>query len=228
MDEWSITVRPTVVARLVYLPCYLFPPMAGGVLLLLIEIPIVMLAQGSFSGPVPGWALPLLAIGWIVLSLPFFVPVHRMIRFFLDRARLRLTPSTLYLGRAEQPVPLDRVRSAYFVSQHGLGRRKYRTASRHVFHVLLLVLDDGSLVPLSPPPGQFTGLEPDTYAATTNVAQFLHAIVAVLEPKLRDREPLPPEALPYLHPLESNRLHHPSQPPRTGLRWTLARWTWLI
>jgi hypothetical protein len=125
-------------------------------------------------------------------------------------------------------APMVSGRDAYFVTQHGLGRRKYRTAKRRLFNVLLLVLDDGSLVPLSPPPGQFTDLVPDMYAATAGVTEFLHTIVELLEPKLREGEPLPPEALPYLHPMESNRLHHPSKPRPTGPLWTLARSTWLF
>jgi len=227
MEDWSIQVRPTVVARMVFLPLYMLPlPIAGG-LVLLIEYPIVVAAKGSFTGQLPAWALPLIALVWLGFAIPLFIWTYKVIRFFLDRAMLLLTPTTLYLGRAGEPVHLDRVHDAYFVTQHGLGSRKYRTAKRGLFNVLLLVLDDGSLVPLSPPPGQFTDLIPEMYAATTNVAQFLHAIVAILEPKLREGEPLPPQALPFLHPMESNRLHDPTQTRRSGFGWTLARWTWL-
>jgi hypothetical protein len=226
MERWSIAVWPTIVARLVYLPLYTFPFMVGGCVLWAMEYPIVLALRGSFSGPLPGWARLILGLAWLALAIPLLVLVHRIIRYFLDRATLRLTPTTLYLGRAERPVSLDRVRDAYFVTQHGLGRRKYRSAKRRQFDVLLLVLGDGSVVPLSPPPGTFTDLIPVTYAATANVAQFLHAIVELLEPKLREGEPLPPHALPFLHPMESNRLYGPGEQRRTGFWWTLARWTW--
>lgn len=141
---------------------------------------------------------------------------------------MRLTPGTLFLGRHEQTaIALADVRAAYFVTRHGLGGRKARAANRNVFNVLLLVMADGSLVPLSPPPGTFIDLEPVQNPGVGNVMSLVRTIVDLLEPVLQENEPPPPEAPPFLHPLEANRRYDPSQPPPTSPGWKLVRSTWL-
>lgn len=221
VERWSIRVRPTIVAYLVYLPLYVFPPILGSCVLLAIEYPILIVTTGHLSGPLPGWALPLILLAWIAATIPFVVLVHRIVRYFLDRARLRLTPDTLYLGRVEQPVRLDRVRESYFVSQHGLGRRKYRVARRSAFNVLLLVLDDGSLVPISPPPGQFTDLMPEMYAATANVAQFMHASALSWSPHWSTTDRCHPRRWPFYIRWKATgcTTRHSHRRPVSGQRW---------
>lgn len=91
----------------------------------------------------------------------------------------------------------------------------------------LPVASGGSLVPLSPPPGTFIDLEPQVAAGVSNVYAFINTAVAMVESVLRENQPIPPEALPFLHPFEANRLHHPTRPPPSSFRWTLVRMTWL-
>ena len=58
------------------------------------------------------------------------------------------------------------------------------------------------------------------------VVAFIHTLVPRLEPVLRENEPLPPEALPFLHPSEANRRYDSSRPPKNSLRRRLIRLTW--
>jgi hypothetical protein len=226
--EFSIRVRPGLIGRLAFAQFYYWAiPIAGGILVA-IEFPIVFAIRGEISGRLPPAVMMLLAVAWVALATPLWRVAHRINIYFLDRTALRLTPTTLYLGRHEQTaIALADIRAAYFATQHGLGQRKSRTATKRVFNILLLVLADGSLVPLSPPPGTFIDLEPAMNPGASNVLPFIRTVVSLVESVLRENEPLPPEALPFLHPLEANRRHDPSRRPPTSMKWKLIRLTWL-
>jgi hypothetical protein len=222
---YVIVVRPTIVARIVYLPLYVFAPTIAGVPVYLVTAPIFFLVTGRWTGRIHPVALAFVFLAWAALTIVAARWIHRVVGFFVDRATLALTAENLYLGRTMVPVAIGEIREAYFAGKRFL--RGYRTANRRAYNTLLLVLDDGSFVPLSPPPGTFVGEEPAMPAATSNVGLFMRTLTAMVEPVLREDKPLPPAALPYLHPAEANRLHHPSKPPPRTLRWRLARLTWM-
>ncbi|MFK3985687.1 hypothetical protein ACI2K4_35660 [Micromonospora sp. NPDC050397] len=225
---FSIPVRPGLIARMAFAQFYYWAVVVAGGILVAIELPVLLLVRGEISGQLSPVGRVLVVVGWLALCVPLWRVAHRINVYFLDRTTMRLTPTTLLLGRHEQTVvDLADVRAAYFVSRHGLGGRRARAASRRMFNVLLLVMTDGTLVPLSPPPGSFVDLEPVQSPGVGGVMSLVRTIVDLLEPVLQENEPPPPEALPFLHPLEANRRYDPTRLPSTSLGWKLVRSTWL-
>jgi hypothetical protein len=86
-------------------------------------------------------------------------------------------------------------------------RRRYEVVTRHRFNLLLLVLADGSFVPLAPVLREFGDGTPPLILGT-----FVETLLASLGSKVRDSGPVPPAAMPFLRRSAVNRLHYPADP----------------
>lgn len=183
-----VEVRPLLIERLILWSLYYWAVVVAG---LVLALPVALIFGGQ-SGPV---GRVLVVAGWVLLAVPFVLWVHRFNARFLDRATLRLAGTTLSLGRHGQTeISLDDVRHAYFVARRTIRRPRYVSADRSGFDLMLLVLADESLLPLAPAPTPVTG-----------------ALIAALDPKLRDHEPLPSYAQRHLRRSRLNRRHTPGR-----------------
>jgi hypothetical protein len=204
-------IWPSVVERLVRWSLYYWAVVLAGFVLLIPEALILLAIRGEIAGPLGPVGEVLLAVGWVLLAIPFVRWVHRFNTRFVDRSTLRLTPHTLSLGRhGRTEIDLDNVHEVYFVVRRLIRRPRYISADRRRFHLMLLVLVDGSLVPVSTSNAASVDHPP-----SPTVDAFTRALIAALGPKLRDREPLPAQAEHYLGRGNRNR-RHPA--PHTPIR----------
>jgi hypothetical protein len=189
--EPAIEIGPSLPERIVYLTLYYWAVVLAGFVLVALEALVAIAVHGEFAGKVGPVGTALLAVAWMLLAVPFVGLARRVNTRFLDRSTWRLTPRELSIGRRGQTeVSLDTVHAVHFVARRLLRRPRCTSADRHRFHLMLLVLTDGSLVPLAPP-------------AHPNADPLIQALIAALEPKLRDREPLPAHVRHFL-----GRRHH--------------------
>jgi hypothetical protein len=143
---------------------------------------------------------------------------HPKIVRFIDRAHFRLTEDHLYLGRRDKlTVDLRDVTDAWF-GIRTFGGSATRAATRHGYRVLVLRLENGWFVPVSPPPGMFAGGEsvsPDAMpveAVVSGGADFMRALIARLEPVLREGEEMPWGMRELTGPADVNWVYGPGAP----------------
>jgi hypothetical protein len=157
---------------------------------------------------------------------------HPKIVRFIDRAHFHLTEDHLYLGRGDKlAVDLRDVTDAWFGTRAS-GRSATRAATRHGYRVLVLRLENGRFVPVSPPPGMFAAgesVEPDgmpVEAVVRGGSDFMGALITRLEPVLRDGEEMPWRMRELTGPADVNWMYGPDAPqlPK-GSR--LPSWTFL-
>jgi hypothetical protein len=117
--------------------------MAATVVLVL---PLIVLGD-SPAQPVFGVVGVVLWVAAVVLAVRW---AHPKIVRFIDRAHFRLTEDHLYLGRRDKlTVDLRDVTDAWFGNRTS-GASATRAATRHGYRVLVLRLENGWFVPVSP------------------------------------------------------------------------------
>lgn len=181
-------------------------------------------------------AQPVLAVVGIVLWVAAVVLAvrwaHPKIVRFIDRAHFRLTEDHLYLGRRDKlAVDLRDVTDAWFGTRTS-GTSATRAATRQGYRVLVLRLENGWFVPISPPPGMFAGGEsvgPDGMSVEAFVrggSDFMRALITRLEPVLREGDDMPWRMRELTGPADVNWVYGPGAPqlPK-GSR--LPNWTFL-
>jgi hypothetical protein len=143
---------------------------------------------------------------------------HPKIVRFIDWAHFRLTEDHLYLGRRDKlTVDLRDVTDAWFGIRTS-GGSATRAATRHGYRVLVLRLENGWFVPVSPPPGMFAGGEsvsPDAMpveAVVSGGTDFMRALIARLEPVLREGEEMPWGMRELTGPADVNWVYGPGAP----------------
>ncbi|WP_419702641.1 hypothetical protein [Promicromonospora sp. NFX87] len=143
---------------------------------------------------------------------------HPKIARFIDRAHFRLTEDHLYLGRRDKlTVDLRDVTDAWFGIRTS-GGSATRAATRHGYRVLVLRLENGWFVPVSPPPGMFAGGEsvsPDAMpveAVVSGGTDFMRALITRLEPVLREGEEMPWGMRELTGPADVNWVYGPGAP----------------
>jgi hypothetical protein len=199
--------------------------MAGALVLVL---PLVALGD-SPAQPVLAVVGTVLWVAAVVLTVRW---AHPKIVRFIDRAHFRLTDDHLYLGRGDKlTVDLRDVTDAWFGTRAS-GGSATRAATRQGYSVLVLRLENGWFVPISPPPGMFAGgesVEPDgmpVEAVVRGGSDLMRALITRVEPVLREGEEMPWRMRELTGPADVNWVYGPGAPqlPK-GSR--LPNWTFL-
>ncbi len=199
--------------------------MAATVVLVL---PLVALGD-SPAQPVLSVVGTVLWVAGVVLAVRW---AHPKIARFIDRAHFRLTDDHLYLGRRDKlAVDLRDVTDAWFGTRTS-GASATIAATRQGYRVLVLRLENGWFVPISPPPGMFAGGEsvgPDGMSVEAFVrggSDFMKALITRLEPVLREEDDMPWRMRELTGPADVNWVYGPGAPqlPK-GSR--LPNWTFL-
>lgn len=199
--------------------------MAGALVL----VPPLVALQDSPARPVLAVVGAVVWVAAVVLAVRW---AHPKIARFIDRTHFHLTEDHLYLGRGDKvTVDLHDVTDAWFGTRTS-GGSATRAATRHGYRVLVLRLENGCFVPVSPPPGMFAGGEsigPEDMPVEAFVrggSDFMRALITRLEPVLREGEEMPWRMRELTGPADVNWVYGPGAPqlPK-GSR--LPNWTFI-
>ncbi|WP_369374424.1 hypothetical protein AB1046_08875 [Promicromonospora sp. Populi] len=216
MSDEIAQVRPGVFGWPTFWFMYVAAAVLGGMVgTLVTALPLVAVRESSAQpvfavvGTVVWIAAVVLAIWW----------AHPKITRFIDRAHFRLTDDHLHLGRGDKvTINLSEVTDVWF-GDRTFGASATRPATRQHFRVAVLGLANGRFVPVSPPPGTFVGgqsAEPvvaPVGAFVVGVDDFMKALLARLEPVLRDGDEMPWRMRALSGPAHVNWVYGPGAPP---------------
>ncbi|WP_146197481.1 hypothetical protein [Promicromonospora sp. AC04] len=222
-------VRPGVFGWPSFWFMYVTAGILGGMAGALLSAPLLVVVRGSSAQPafaavgVVVWVAAMgLAIRW----------AHPKITRFIDRAHFRLTDDHLHLGRGDKvTINLSEVTDVWF-SDRTFGASATRPATRRHFRVMVLGLANGWFVPVSPPPGTFVGgqsadpVVAPVEAFVLGVDDFMRALLARLEPVLRDGDEMPWRMRSLSGPADVNWVYGPGAPPLPKGS-TLPNWTYM-
>jgi hypothetical protein len=196
---------------------------------ILVTVPLMVATNDLAARPVfvvAGAVVWLAAVGLAVRW------AHPKVTRFVDRAHFRLTDDHLYLGRGDKvTIDLGDVTDVWF-GDRASGGSPTRPGTRQQFRVLVLGLANGWFVPVSPPPGMFVGGQSvDPFVApveafVVGVDDFMTALLARLEPVLRDGDEMPWRMRGLSGPADVNWVYGPGAPPLPKGS-TLPNWTYV-
>jgi hypothetical protein len=222
-------VRPGLYGWPVFWFMYVAAGVLGGMAGALVSAPVLVAARGSSAQPALAVAGAVVWIASVGLAIRW---AHPKIIRFIDRAHFRLTDDHLHLGRGDKiTINLAEVTDVWF-GDRIFGVSATMPATRGHFRVAVLGLANGWFVPVSPTPGMFVGGESvdpgvaPVEAFVLGVDDFMKALLARLEPVLRDGDEMPWRMRGFSGPADVNWVYGPGAPPLPKGS-TLPNWTYI-
>lgn len=195
---------------------YATGPGLGGMAGTLVTVPLLVGTNDLAARPVLVVAGAVVWLAAVGLAARW---AHPKVTRFVDRAHFRLTDDHLHLGRGDKvTIDLADVTDVWFGDRTS-GGSATRPATRQHFRVMVLGLANGRFVPVSPPPGMFVGGQSaDPFVApveafVVGVDDFMGALLARLEPVLRDGDEMPWRMRDLTGPADVNWVYGPGAPP---------------